>query len=430
MATTPTTTTPPSTPTIYGPLNIDYLNESWCELQYKSGCSSTGSISHLNHSVNPEVLEKLLQEAQKESGHQSPAAQILPLFAADISASTSIITQDKLINSSSTNIIPTHAITQLNSASSTMKISTITSTINSTSTKSENMFIPIKSSQQSSTMYVYDEDDIDSDDIDLNYVEDDDEDEENNEQTNSSSVDLVASEEESMIVRKRHQKSTSNTINNNNNNNTYTEHSLNTECSHCLKHKQEIDSLIEKQLSQQKEIIRLRNDYELKLLNKSLELSQSKSTTSSKFMSSSPSPISPSSGLNTPNAKLNGENCGNSSSSSSNMMNPQKIDTKDWMKYFASRPQSQPPKEWNLVHPNSMNSQAANKRQMEQVVIAAECVSNGSECSAAAKLLGGESKISIGKLIFTHVASFIVGATLMFFVLRKHFNVKGSVYFI
>lgn len=65
MATTPitTTTTPPSTPVI---INLDYLNDSWCELQYKSSCSSTGSISHINHSVNPEILEKLLQEAIKE----------------------------------------------------------------------------------------------------------------------------------------------------------------------------------------------------------------------------------------------------------------------------------------------------------------------------------------------------------------------------
>ncbi len=64
MSTTPSAT-PPSTPTIHCPVN--YLNESWCDIQYKSGCSSTGSISHLHHTVNPEILEKLLYEAQREA---------------------------------------------------------------------------------------------------------------------------------------------------------------------------------------------------------------------------------------------------------------------------------------------------------------------------------------------------------------------------
>ena len=57
--------------------------ESWCELQYRSGCSSTGSISHLHHTVNPEVLEKLLQEAQKEVAHQSAIATAAASLLAD-----------------------------------------------------------------------------------------------------------------------------------------------------------------------------------------------------------------------------------------------------------------------------------------------------------------------------------------------------------
>lgn len=65
MATTPSAT-PPSTPTLHHTVNYEHLNESWCDIQYKSGCSSSGSISHLHHTVNPEILEKLLQEAQRE----------------------------------------------------------------------------------------------------------------------------------------------------------------------------------------------------------------------------------------------------------------------------------------------------------------------------------------------------------------------------
>ncbi len=76
MSTTPSAT-PPSTPTIHCPVN--YLNESWCDIQYKSGCSSTGSISHLHHTVNPEILEKLLYEAQREANSPTnPQKSFLP----------------------------------------------------------------------------------------------------------------------------------------------------------------------------------------------------------------------------------------------------------------------------------------------------------------------------------------------------------------
>ena len=64
--------------------NFCYNVESWCELKYKSGCSSTGSITHLHHSVNPEVLEKLLQEAQRETSKcSSPQPQQILLVAGE-----------------------------------------------------------------------------------------------------------------------------------------------------------------------------------------------------------------------------------------------------------------------------------------------------------------------------------------------------------
>jgi hypothetical protein len=45
-ATTPTTTTPPSTPTIYGPLNIDYLNGEFNESERFFSCPFFESISN------------------------------------------------------------------------------------------------------------------------------------------------------------------------------------------------------------------------------------------------------------------------------------------------------------------------------------------------------------------------------------------------
>ena len=50
---------------------MSWSTDSWCELQFKSVCSSAGSINRLNHSLNPEVLERLLQEAQKETSHSA-----------------------------------------------------------------------------------------------------------------------------------------------------------------------------------------------------------------------------------------------------------------------------------------------------------------------------------------------------------------------
>jgi hypothetical protein len=99
MASTPTTVTPPSTPIM--PMSLmEQLNgkcssffvsvfifpsqsvtnpiaDSWCELKFKSGCSSTGSIKNqLNQSVNAEVLEKLLHEAQRETNYPSTSISV------------------------------------------------------------------------------------------------------------------------------------------------------------------------------------------------------------------------------------------------------------------------------------------------------------------------------------------------------------------
>jgi hypothetical protein len=349
MATTPTTTTPPSTPTIYGPLNIDYLNESWCELQYKSGCSSTGSISHLNHSVNPEVLEKLLHEAQKES--LSPnLTNTFPILKPFTNKENKNVTNNN-VNVSSSSSDRQKCLVKNNS---------------------DKCFIPIKNANNiASTMYVYDDDsdiidydDDDDDDVDLEYAEDD-----NNNQENQELKSINQNRKNKTIQQKQKDADEDNHTLTENSNLTASkmqkkqkQGNTNDECcTTCTKHKKEINDLIQKQLSQQKELINLRNEYELKLLNKSLEVS--------KFCaSSSPSPGSPaslsstnslslskiSSGLNTPATlsnkaqetklatELKENNCTKNVNNELGTVNIR--NTNDWMKYFASRPQSQPPK--------------------------------------------------------------------------------------
>lgn len=112
--------------------------------------------------------------------------------------------------------------------------------------------------------------------------------------------------------------------------------SASTPCPNCLKQKKQIDLLIERQLKNEKELIRMRNEYEVKLLNKSLELSSSKTATSSSKTSESNSNIArsaitstSSSGANTPAAPI---------------QTPLDNRAADWVRYFASRPQTQPPK--------------------------------------------------------------------------------------
>lgn len=74
-------------------------------------------------------------------------------------------------------------------------------------------------------------------------------------------------------------------------------------------------------------------------------------------------------------------------------------------------------REWNFVHPNS--AQSKNIRKMDAA--AAEDDKKG----VLAKYVNSDN---IGKLLFTHMASFIVGATLMFLVIRRHLNIRNSIY--
>ena len=293
--------------------------------------------------------------------------------------------------------------------------------MSSSRVKSDRVFKPINggvrkvSNKPPNTIYVYENEYYDNndeydDEVDLEYVEEDSED---------SDAQIKA-------------------FCDNATNNTFTEASqlLTTEkisqmsasakppqptCTLCQKQKKEINALIEKQLSQEKELIRLRNDYEIKLLNKSLELCQSSASSSSgksKFMTSSPSPLSPpslasNSGMNTP--IFHTKNSSNSAHHTNQAIKTENandqaatMNTKDYMKYFASRPQSQPPKEWNFVHPNSKSAILVNK-------LAAVQYEDSSAVAVAGKVNNAvlsKGSVSLSNLIFTHVASFIVGATL------------------
>jgi len=69
-------------------------------------------------------------------------------------------------------------------------------------------------------------------------------------------------------------------------------------------------------------------------------------------------------------------------------------------------------REWNFVHPNSSKSKLRKTMESTDEMMT---ISNGNN-----KLLSREN---IGKLIFTHMASFIVGATLLvFFSLFNQFT--------
>ena len=83
--------------------------------------------------------------------------------------------------------------------------------------------------------------------------------------------------------------------------------------------------------------------------------------------------------------------------------NSPNTESADWTKYWSSRPQTQPPKEWNLVHPNSAKSKLNSLRNMDD--------ENDDEETKGifAKYINTDN---INKILFTHMASFIVGATL------------------
>lgn len=416
MATTPTTatTTPPSTPVIHGPLNIDYLNESWCELQYKSGCSSTGSISHLNHSVNPEVLEKLLQEAQKESysltllsteflppklppqppltsSTASPKSLIAEILSSPSSLSSMATVKTPMSSSSSTEITVKSEAGSRNTHSGG-------GVSDSTVLISSHLLAGGVNTQKRCADYINSDDCGGDEDVDLEYVDEEDE----------EVIDINSTHElKNQIVEPK--------------------------CTDCVKHQQQIDTLTERQKYHEKQLIKLRKEYEEKiLLNKSLLISSSSSSNEASLVSSlcknsndvnsnvSPNSYSPpslasnviNSNVNT-NENLNNNNINKTLSGS----------THEYINYWSSRPQAQPPKEWNFVHPNSSKSKLNNLNKFSEDLSASD-----KNDSLTVKLL---SKVSIGKIIFTHMASFIVGATLMFLVFRRHLNVRSSsLYFV
>jgi hypothetical protein len=192
-------------------------------------------------------------------------------------------------------------------------------------------------------------------------------------------------------------------------------------CSDCQKHKKQIDMLIERQVYHEKQLIKLRKEYEDKyVLAKSLSISSASSTPNSNGSSSLITSLCKQQQqeqqitAEVTSATLTNQN----NAADSNNTKP------EWVNYWSSRPQAQPPKEWNFVHPNSSKSKLNNLDKLN-------AEENINTSSKSVKLL---SKDNIGKMmfpIFTHLASFIVGATLMFLVFKRHFNVRSSsIYFV
>lgn len=335
MSTTPSAT-PPSTPTIHCPVN--YLNESWCDIRYKSGCSSTGSISHLHHTVNPEILEKLLYEAQREAN--SPTKSPFPADPQTLSMT------ECLVDSIHHNLMDT------------------------------------------------------------------------------STPMLVTFETSSGILSPIISKAPTSPI---------SQKTLTLDCSQCLTQRQQITKLQELQILTEQKLNSLRKEFEDQCLSKSpdfMSRSSRSSISSSSILECEDQDLrSVFPGLkrqNSSSATLVSVNAANVNSYASGIFNncgpvgmgSSEQTTADWTRYWSSRPQKQPPKEWNFVHPNSAKSKLNN-------MLDTESDEPEEDKNILAKYMSCDS---ISKILFTHMASFIVGATLMFLVLRRHINLRSSVY--
>jgi len=126
------------------------------------------------------------------------------------------------------------------------------------------------------------------------------------------------------------------------------------QCTDCVKHKKQIDSLIERQLYHEKQLIKLRKEYEEKiLLSKSLVISSSSSSTSTS--SSTPVYSGGEASLVTSLCKNPNETSkytsysppslvSNVNTNSNNSNETKTTNTNDWTNYWSSRPQAQPPK--------------------------------------------------------------------------------------
>lgn len=365
MATTPSAT-PPSTPTIHCPVNYENLNESWFDIKYKSGCSSSGSISHLHHTVNPEILEKLLQEAQRESTTPSHSTTY-PNLNENL-----FMLPESCVLSSKTDAYMSHS--DILDTSTPMLVTF------------DNVSIPT-----------------------------------------SPIVNIPASP-----INKIDKSLTSL------NNIVKTQ----VECSMCFTHKKQIQNLLEKQKEHETQLITLRNEYQEKCLSKTpdfmcqssrssissicedQDLTDNKNSQVEEIVSTMKRQNSSTATLvSTANKKKAADHndlisLGSYASGiynyNSNNFNSN-VESADWMKYWSSRPQTQPPKNWNFVHPNSSKSKYNNVHKTE----------NDADKSIIAKYINCDS---VSKLIFTHMASFIVGATLMFIVIRRHLNLRTSIY--
>lgn len=109
MTTTPTAVTPPSTPTINPFFNTDRINDSWCDINFRSGCSSAGSSHPLNQSINPEILHKLLQDAQRD-----PTLPHAIVISSSNQPSTSISVQSSPKSPTTPNVLLMHRHNQHN----------------------------------------------------------------------------------------------------------------------------------------------------------------------------------------------------------------------------------------------------------------------------------------------------------------------------
>ena len=324
------------------------------------------------------MLEKLLQEAQKESAQTSPK---LPPFKspntttdensqsliAEILSSPSSLSSNYCHLSQANSNNSSQITAKSNESSTTNSLTQSTSFINKKDllATSKNEQILSKSATSACSCSTNEQimlkantndkmlaneagqEEDDDDDVDLEYVDEDDDTLLNNNNTNVNTIN-------DKLINCNDGK-----------------------CSDCIKHKKQIDLLIEKQIYHEKQLIKLRKEYEEKMLSKSLELTSSTTSNANHHNSNTDTPKSTSSSsssfiINTDynynyakyssysppslnQASTNESNSNNyiylnnasSATTNTNINYDNSLkttSTNDWMKYWSSRPQINPPK--------------------------------------------------------------------------------------
>jgi hypothetical protein len=215
-------------------------------------------------------------------------------------------------------------------------------------------------------------------------------------------------------------------------------------CNQCNTHKKEVKLLMEKQRQQEQEIVKLKrklmNDYESKSPD-ALLISLSSTSSSSSVSVTPPSQQQPlihpyhlrdskktaaelAAAIKRQNSGIIGCDSNKKINNTNNKLSQSHdfstTSTSDWSKFWTSRPQTKPPKEWKITQKTSTNNNDNNNltddfnKKTNETSIGHLNLNMNAELfiDRTKRIFFANTSESIGKLIFTHFASFIVGATL------------------